>query len=177
MIGSTTTFYEDSLHAIDQEPEGEYTNAYLQQFPSQTQYHEYSSLFPPYVSQPFAQPTQYLPTPSVSPTSTSGRQIATVTHQSPTQYYALNGAMDQHPQIPKFEQPNLLLDNARNIDQLDRSGPSQRPKPKAKAPAKAAASRKRPKKSADDAGRGTPIGEESDGEERNGDEPRPIQRL
>ena len=178
MIGSTTTFYEDSLHATQPELEGEYNNAYLQHFPDHNQlYNEYTSFFPPYSSQPFARPPQYLPTPSVSPTSTSGRQIAPVPHQSP--YSTLNGAFDQHPQIPQPEPANPSIDNTGEI--LRPGGadfvPPQRFKSRAKAPPKAAASRKRPKKSADDTGMRSPMGDESDGEEKTGDGPRPIQRL
>jgi hypothetical protein len=176
MIGSTTTFYEDSLQAPQPEPEVEYAT-FLEHFPQQNQYPQYTSLFHPYTSQPFPQSHQYLPTPSVSPTSASGRQVAAVPHQSPTQYYALNGAIEQ---IPKFEPTNTLLDNTQSIGKRERAGPLQRRKPQTKALPKPAASRKRPRKSADGTGRASPMGEESgedEADEKTGDEPKPIQRL
>lgn len=172
MIGSTTTFYDDSLQAPQPEPESEYT-AFLEQFPQQTQYHEYNPLFSTYPSQPLAQPNQYLPTPSVSPTSTSGRQITAVPRQSPTQYYTLHGAIEHHQEVPELEAANPSVDRTRNVGKRERAGPIQRRKPQAKAPPKAAAPRKRPRKSGDGTVRGSPEeSDEEDTEEKAGEEPK-----
>ena len=181
MIGSTTTFYEDSLHAAQPEPEGEYPG-FLEQFPQQPQYHDFNNntVFPTYSSQAFAQP-RYLPTPSVSPTSTSGRQIVPVPRHSPSQYYAINGAIEQHQQIPSLEPPNPVPDRTKVVGKRERTGPPQRRKAQAKVSPKTTAPRKRPRKSADESGRASPAGEESGGEElgeeKTGEEIKPFQRL
>jgi hypothetical protein len=175
MLGSTTTFYDPALNAAAPEPEVEY-NAYLQNYHQPPQYNEYTPLFPPYAAQSFAQPPQYLPTPSVSPISTSGRQIAGVPGHSPTQYYALGGAIGQ--QAPTFEASSGGLDRRTSQGKRERGGVPQRRK-SVKAATKAAAPRKRPRKSPEGTSRASPEAEESDDEdveERDGDQ-KPAQRL
>ena len=181
MIGSTTTFYDPALNAAAPEPEVDY-NTYVQQYHQPPpQYPDYAPLFPPYPPQSFQQPPQYLPTPSVSPTSTTGRQIAPVPRQSP--YYALIGAVDQHQPAAKIESTSSALDHNKNVSKRDRGAVPQRRKPAKSAP-KTAGPRKRPRKSAEGTGSPGRELEESDEEEveerevgRDGDEPKPAQRL
>ncbi|KAF8530244.1 fungal-specific transcription factor domain-containing protein [Hysterangium stoloniferum] len=181
MIGATTTFYEHTPHAADLDRDIEY-DSYLQNFPQPGQFLNnfvQTPDYPQYQSQGLLQ-NSYLPTPSVSPTSTSAvaAVAAAQQHASPTTYYALNGAIDQHqPPPPRYEAINT---SPQTNPKKDRQQPARRKAP-AKSKTAAAADnatgpRKRPRPTVENTNRVSLDADDSDDDEGD-DKVQTTQRL